>query len=146
MDNSVTPGVEMAEQLAAAWANIERSLSRSISGVLGVSYSEYRILNALAAAPDHRASRVDLADAVGLTPSGVTRALKPLEKIGMVDSLKHERDARLTLATLTRSGARTVANANSVIAERCETLLANAPTARRQVEQLTSMLAELASA
>lgn len=136
----------MAEQLAAAWANIERSLSRSISGVLGVSYSEYRILNALAAAPDHRASRVDLADAVGLTPSGVTRALKPLEKIGMVDSLKHERDARLTLATLTRSGARTVANANSVIAERCETLLANAPTARRQVEQLTSMLAELASA
>ncbi|HPB44733.1 MAG TPA: MarR family winged helix-turn-helix transcriptional regulator [Microthrixaceae bacterium] len=146
MDTSVTPGVEMAEQLAAAWANIERSLSRSISGVLGVSYSEYRILNALAAAPDHRASRVDLADAVGLTPSGVTRALKPLEKIGMVDSVKHERDARLTLATLTRSGARTVANANSVIAERCETLLANAPTARRQVEQLTSMLAELASA
>jgi len=40
---------------------------------------------------------VDLAAAVGLTPSAVTRALRPLEKLGCVATQKSERDARRSL-------------------------------------------------
>ncbi len=47
---------------------------------------------------------VDLANRLQLTPSGVTRAVLPLAKIGLVERASHERDARATYISITRSG------------------------------------------
>jgi len=61
------------------------------------------------------ATRVDLAAAVGLTPSAVTRALKPLEKMGYVVTEKSDRDARRSLASLTPAGRHLLADAQGVV-------------------------------
>ena len=94
---------------AGAWTRIEHRLDSSLGSIRGISLAEYRLLRALADAPNSQASRVDLAHAVGLTPSGVTRALRPMEKLGMVTTIKSKRDARLALAALTPSGRELVA-------------------------------------
>ena len=48
--------------------------------------------------------RVDLAQAIGRTASGVTRLLKPMEKTGLVARGSSERDARVRLVRLTDAG------------------------------------------
>ena len=101
--------------LATAWGRLERRLDASLSNVRGISFAEYRILQVLASAPDGRASRVDLATAVGLTPSGVTRALRPLEKIRVVTTQRSDRDARLALASLTKAGREMYDDASGVV-------------------------------
>jgi DNA-binding MarR family transcriptional regulator len=50
--------------------------------VYGASFSEFVILRAIDADGDSGVRRVDLAKAVELSVSGVTRALQPLEKQG----------------------------------------------------------------
>ena len=71
-----------------------------------ISLREYEVLLALADAPDHRLRRVDLAAKVLLTQSGVTRLLEPLERRGLVESVRSEEDRRVTFAALTREGSR----------------------------------------
>lgn len=104
----------MAFSLLDAAGFLERRLDRSLSAIRGLSFSEYRLLRALAQQPDARAMRVELAEAVGLTPSAVTRALKPLEKLGIVETLKGDRDARRSLACLTRGGRELLADAEGI--------------------------------
>ena len=83
---------------------LERRLDRGLSFLRGVSYREYRLLKCVQQSPRQKMSRVDLAAAVGLTPSAVTRALKPLEKLGYVTTERGIRDARQNLAVLTEGG------------------------------------------
>lgn len=123
MPTSRPPLRDLALDLSAAWGRLERSLDASLGGARGIRFSEYRLLRALADAPDGRASRVDLAQAVGLTPSGVTRALQPLEKLRMVATERCERDARLALASLTEAGRGVVDDASGVIDDVVGTLL-----------------------
>jgi len=69
-------------------SRIERKLDRALSCTKGVSFTEYSLLKELFERYQGSATRVDLADAVNLTPSAITRALKPLEKIGFVVTQK----------------------------------------------------------
>lgn len=103
----------LAFSLLDAAGYLERRLDRALA-IRGLSFSEYRLLRELARRPDLRAMRVELAQAVGLTPSAVTRALKPLEKLGFVETLKSERDARRSLACLTGGGRELLADAEGI--------------------------------
>ncbi len=136
---------ELVLALAAAWSAVERRLSRSLSAIRGVSLAEYRLLRALATSPQARASRVELAAAVGLTPSGVTRALRPLEDLGMVETLKHERDARQAVAALTPAGQELVADATGVVRDTMVGVLERTPTVTERRTELITMLGELAA-
>ena len=71
MNTTLSPEQTLALTLAAAWNRLERRLDHSLGAIRGISLAEYRLLRALGDAPGSRASRVDLAEAVGLTPSGV---------------------------------------------------------------------------
>lgn len=93
----------------------DRRASSSLSNIKGISLAEYRLLRALADAPNVQASRVALSESVGLTASGVTRALVPLEKIGYVQTIRDERDARKALASLTSAGVELVDDASGVL-------------------------------
>lgn len=104
----------LAFELLDAAGYLERRLDRALSTIRGLSFSEYRLLRALAAQPDARAMRVELAQAVGLTPSAVTRALKPLEKLSYVETIKSDRDARRSLACLTESGRELLSDAEGI--------------------------------
>ena len=64
----------------------------------------------------------------------------------MVASVKHDRDARLTLASLTRSGVRTVANGAEIVADRLAVTMEHAPQTAANIASLTAMLEELAAA
>ena len=96
---------------------IEKRFDRPLAGARGVSFREYRLLKSLSEFPGSRAMRVELAEAVGLTPSAVTRALKPLEKLGYVVTEKGERDARQSLARLTEAGEILLADADAIVAD-----------------------------
>lgn len=103
-------------------ALIEKQLDREVSLRRGVSFREYRLLKCLSLFHDNTAMRVELAGQVGLTPSAVTRALKPLEKIGYVTTQKSERDARRSLATLTDAGLELLRDTQSIIDDTIEAL------------------------
>ena len=107
----------LAFELLDAAGYLERRLDRALSTIRGLSFSEYRLLRALATQPEARAMRVDLAHAVGLTPSAVTRALKPLEKLCYVETLKSDRDARRSLACLTDSGRELLSDAEGIASD-----------------------------
>lgn len=95
-------------------SQLERRLDRALS-IRGISFSEYRLLNALSAAGEVGCARIDLAGAVGLTASAVTRALKPLEKLGYLATSRNERDARQSLATITPGGAELLEDARGAL-------------------------------
>jgi len=99
----------------AAASRIERRLDRSLSAIKGISFTEFQLLNQLRLEHNGAATRVDLAASVHLTPSAVTRALQPLEKLGMVRSEKSARDARQTIATLTDAGEEVLDDANQLV-------------------------------
>ncbi|MDQ6617044.1 MAG: MarR family transcriptional regulator [Actinomycetota bacterium] len=140
------PGQKLALALVAANTAVERRLDRHLGSIRGVSLAEYRLLRALADAPRTRASRVDLAGLVGLTPSGVTRALRPLEKFGYVATIKNERDARLALATLTAAGAELVDDASGVVDDAMASVLERKPLLVENYTKLLALLSELAHA
>ena len=76
--------------------------SRLDSGlVYGVSFNEFVIMRALVTADAEGMRRSDLAATVGLSVSGLTRALQPLEKLGYVerrDALVDARERRVALS------------------------------------------------
>lgn len=76
----------------------------ALAGLHGVSLSDFTALLRLGQAPGGRMRRVDLAEALGLTASGVTRGLAPLERIGLVMRETGARDARVAYAALTDTG------------------------------------------
>lgn len=120
-------------------ARIERRLDNALSMARGISFSEYRILKAIAGAEGRGVMRVDLAEAVGLTASAVTRALRPLEKIGVVTTEKHERDARCSLAKLTPAGLELLSDAEQVVADGLDAI----PMKGVSLDKLASLQAEL---
>lgn len=115
MKNAADNNVKLILELLEVASKVERRLDRSLSVIRGVSFSEYRLLKALNAQHQSTATRVDLAEAVGLTPSAVTRALKPLEKLHYVETQKSERDARQSLAMLTTSGRELLNDAQGIV-------------------------------
>jgi len=80
------------------------------------------------------------ARAVHLTPSAVTRALKPLEKLGYVSTQKGERDARQAVATLTSAGEELLEDANRLVIDE----IASLSIPRSVRTELTEVLSGLA--
>jgi DNA-binding MarR family transcriptional regulator len=70
----------------------------------GLTLSGYEVLLHLAHTPDQRLRRVDLAERVLLTPSGITRLLDGLEQAGYVRRATSTEDARVSYAVLTDEG------------------------------------------
>ncbi len=90
--------------LVRAHAAATRRLSAQLSTDHGLTLSDYEVLLRLARAPDRRMRRVDIAQAVGLTPSGITRLLDGLEQSGFVERAACASDRRVVYAVLTDLG------------------------------------------
>jgi len=70
----------------------------------GLGMSDFIILYLLKNSPNKQCRRIDLASKMGITASGITRLLAPMEKIGLVDRQSNDRDARVSYAVLTKVG------------------------------------------
>jgi DNA-binding MarR family transcriptional regulator len=90
--------------LLRAHAALTRELSADLVHQHGLTINDYEVLLHLARADDHRLRRVDLAERLVLTASGVTRLLDGLERAGVVEKGSCESDARVTYAVLTDDG------------------------------------------
>jgi len=133
---------EFALRMARAWATLARRLDNALGGHHGISFADYQMLLHLQRAPGGRLRRVDLADKMGLTASGVTRSLLPLEKIGLVGRQSDPRDARVGYALITPVGSELVTNATVVVDNVSRAVLGGPP--REQLEATSAMLARIA--
>ncbi len=86
-------------------SKIQKRIGSALS-VHGLGLTEYLVLHQLFIAPNQTMRRVDLAEQVGLSPSGITRLLNPMEKIGLINKEDNPRDARVSLVALSIAGKR----------------------------------------
>ncbi len=70
----------------------------------GLGLNEFLILFHLNQSIDKKMRRIDLAEKIGVTASGITRMLLPMEKIGLVKSDSFSVDARVKFVSISRSG------------------------------------------
>jgi DNA-binding MarR family transcriptional regulator len=88
-----------------AHAAITRELSAQLQREHGLTLNDYEVLLHLSHADGGRMRRVDLAERVVLTASGITRLLEGLERSGFVCKETCPSDARVSYAKLTDEGA-----------------------------------------
>ena len=96
--------IEAFAALLRAHAATTRGFNAALVAEHGLTLNDYEVLLRLAHAPDRRLRRVDLAEEVFLTPSGITRLLAGLEHSGWVERVSCASDARVTYAQLTEKG------------------------------------------
>jgi DNA-binding MarR family transcriptional regulator len=97
------PALEAWVGLLRAHAAATRALSAGLLAEHGLSINDYEALLHLSNSSEGM-RRVDLAEKLLLTASGVTRLLDGLEEAGLVAKRSCETDARVTYAVLTDAG------------------------------------------
>ena len=87
-----------------AHAAVVRELSSELVSAHGLTINDFEVLLRLSRADGSRMRRVDLAQEVLLTPSGITRLLEGLERSGFVERVACKEDLRVSYAQLTPAG------------------------------------------
>ncbi|MFL6673002.1 MAG: MarR family winged helix-turn-helix transcriptional regulator [Massilia sp.] len=137
-----TSATDFCLRLARASTSLGRRFDTALGSLHGISFADYQLLRHLAQAPGGRLRRVDLAERLGLTASGITRSLLPLEKIGLVGRQSDPRDARVGYALITEAGSALVANAATVVDAVSAELVAGTDPA--QLGALSAILGRIA--
>ena len=132
-----------------AWINflrahsaVTRQFNAELLATHGLTINDYDVLAQLSRAPEQALKRVELAERVLLTPSGITLLLKGLEAAGWVSNKPCAEDARVTYAVLTPEGTKKldearethVASVRALFSERFE---------KDELETLASLLERL---
>jgi DNA-binding MarR family transcriptional regulator len=102
---------ELTPEQLAAWsgflrchARIVRALDAELEREHGLPLSSYDVLIQLSLTPDRRLRMFELADAIVLSRSGLTRLVERLERGGFVERERGEGDPRQVYARLTDRG------------------------------------------
>jgi DNA-binding MarR family transcriptional regulator len=98
------PAVEAWIHLIRGQSAATRAVNAQLVADHGLTINDFECMLLLAHADDRRMRRVDLAEQLILTASGVTRLLDGLEKEGWVDRANCANDRRVTYAVLTDEG------------------------------------------
>ncbi len=134
--------LDEAEQLA--WRNFVTTLpdlNAAFEADLaphGITMGDYEVLVFLSEAPHNRLRMCDLAAALRLSPSGLTRRLDGMVKAGWVERASCSSDRRVMYAVLTASGRTKmeIASADHVQSVRRHFI---APLGPKGVQQLSSL-------
>jgi DNA-binding MarR family transcriptional regulator len=135
---SINHAVKFFVDLAKVQAVANR---RFDNGLGGLGFNEFIILFHLSQAEGEKMRRIDLAEKIGLTASGVTRLLLPMEKVGLVKKEVNKNDARSSLVMMAAGGRRKLEEG----IERAELLASDIipPEKRGELKGVSSFLAEL---
>jgi MarR family 2-MHQ and catechol resistance regulon transcriptional repressor len=141
---TLTPPAAWA-RLLRAHAATRRSLSAQLEAEHGLTVNDFEALLRLAHAEDGRMRRVDLAEELMLTASGVTRLLEGLEAEGFVERAACASDRRVVYAVITERGREKldtaadshIAAVNTLFEERFD---------EQELAQLTELLGRLPGA
>ncbi len=136
---NVHSGVGFLLQLAKVNAVFTRKLDARLGGI---GFTEFVLMHHISQAEGGRMRRTDLAEKLGLTASGVTRLLLPMEKIGLVRREADKNDARVSYVTLGAGGKQKLAEGM----ERAELFVEEIIPAGKlkKLEDVTKLLAEIA--
>ncbi|MFZ6801699.1 MarR family winged helix-turn-helix transcriptional regulator [Undibacterium sp. Di24W] len=102
MANNST-AMQLIMSLSVLQTQMLKKVDQQLS-VHGISFTEFTVMHHLNNAPNYSMRRIDLAESVGLSASGVTRLLLPMEKINLVEKEVNPRDARVSLVKLSDAG------------------------------------------
>jgi len=122
--------------LAFVHSKILKQVDNGLS-VHGISFSEFLIMHHLNNGVDKTMKRINLAERIGVTASGVTRLLNPMEKRRLVQKETNPRDARVSLVKLTTAGERVLTEATISFEQTAASIL------QPLDDQQQSILAEL---
>lgn len=86
-------------------ARLSKKVGTRLS-IHGISLNEFLVMDYLSGHSDRGVPRLELAEHVGLSASGVTRLVAPMEKSHLVRKESSSRDARQSLIALTETGQR----------------------------------------
>ncbi len=109
--------------LALARTLVLRAVDEPLGHHHGISLSDLALLLELRSTPDGKLRRVELANRLGVTPSGIARQVAPLERIGVIGRESNPRDARIALVTLTDAGRRLTDDAQRTAQEAADSAL-----------------------
>jgi DNA-binding MarR family transcriptional regulator len=98
------PSTEAFAQLLGAHAAMTRELNAALVESHGLTITDYSCLLQLSRAGEEGMRRIDLANSLQLSPSGITRLLDRLEEHGYVGKGACKEDARVSYAILTDAG------------------------------------------
>ena len=105
-------GLEAWRNFLLANARLMDELDETLRSRHDVTIGDYDVLVHLARAPEQRRRMCDLAGAVLLSPSGISRRVERLERAGLVERRRAESDARSIEAGLTAEGKRLFSRLN----------------------------------
>ena len=134
--------LETFAKLARAHTVLRRELEAEALTPRGLTMSDFDALLNLSKAEDNRLRRVDLVEALMLTPSGVTRLLEGLQEGGLVENVSCDDDARVTWARLTEEGVETIECVGATYAKRLQQLFGERLD-EDEVVQLSALLGKL---
>ncbi|GAA3928409.1 MarR family winged helix-turn-helix transcriptional regulator [Chitinophaga oryziterrae] len=100
--SAVSHSLKFLMNLAKIQAVIARRFDKL--SMHGIGFNDFLILYLLQQSPGEKLRRADLSEKVGLTASGITRMLLPMEKMGLIKREAHEWDARVSYVVLTAAG------------------------------------------
>jgi len=106
MDNNLDLIFKISTINSKIIKNIDSQLS-----IHGITYSEFLVMHQLSLIAAKTMRRIDLADKVGMSASGITRLLNPMEKIKIVKKEINARDARVSFVKITTAGEELYNNA-----------------------------------
>lgn len=134
----------LAASFLVSQSLLQSKLQRKIDGHLslhGISFTEYQIMHHLASAHEQTMRRIELADCVGISASGVTRLLAPMEKNRIIEKRSNPRDARVSLVMLSKSGDTLYQDASVSFGHCAKTLTSTLST--KQLETLIDLSSRL---
>ncbi len=104
----------ISSQFVIKNALLASKLSKGVGNHLsahGISLSEYLVMYYLDNSPHKAVTRIQLAEYIGMSASGITRLIAPMEKIKLIEKQSNPRDARQSLVKLSKTGQRLYAEA-----------------------------------
>lgn len=123
-------------------STLGRDLNAALVARHAITLSDYEVLLRLARAEDGRLRRVDLAEQVLLTPSGITRLLEGLERAGLVCRGECAEDRRVVYAQLTPEGEERLRAVEATHLDDVRSVF-EAHLSAAEVETLASLLSRL---
>lgn len=123
--------------LASIHTRILKEIDMNLS-LHGISFTEFLVMYYLHNSPHKTMRRINLAESIGLTASGVTRLLNPMEKIKLIRKESNPRDARVSLVKLSETGEQVLKDAMISFEHSSDSILK--PLNERQTAKLAEIL------
>jgi DNA-binding MarR family transcriptional regulator len=142
LKDQALPSTDAFGNLLGAHAALTRDLNAALVASHGLTINDYGCLLLLSRAGDEGMRRIDLANELQLSPSGITRLLDRLEDQGLVGKGACKEDARVSYAILTEEGLAKIKEAWPEHVEQVERRV-GAILSEEEIQTLTELLGRL---